>query len=160
MRNAATLTVLLSACMAMHAARAQGLEQLSWLTGCWADNAGEPGTGEQWSTLAGGTLMGMGRTVKGGKLATYEFMRIADSGDGKAVFHAQPAGKPPASFTAITLNATEVVFENLQHDFPQRVIYRYEAPATLRASIEGQRNGALKRIEFPMVRAACAGGAA
>ena len=157
MRNAA---VILTACLAMHAADAAPLDQLSWLTGCWADSAGEPGTGEQWTTLAGGSMMGMGRTVKGGKLLTYEFMRIADGEDGKAMFHAQPAGKPPASFTAITLNATEVVFENLQHDFPQRVIYRYEAPSTLRASIEGMRNGALKRIEFPMVRAACPGGAA
>ena len=156
MRNAA---VLLTACITVNAAGAAPLDQLSWLTGCWADSAGESGTGEQWSALAGGTMMGMGRTVKGGKLATYEFMRIADGGDGKAVFHAQPAGKPPASFTAITLNATEVVFENLEHDFPQRVIYRYEAPATLRASIEGMRNGALKRIEFPMARAVCPGGA-
>jgi hypothetical protein len=152
MRNAA---VILTACLAMQGADAAPLDQLSWLSGCWADSAGEAGTGEQWSTLAGGAMLGMGRTVKGGKLLTYEFMRIADSGDGKTVFHAQPAGKPPASFPAITLTATEVVFENLQHDFPQRVIYRFEAPATLRASIEGLRNGVLKRIEYPMTRAAC-----
>lgn len=154
MRN---VTVLLAACSAIISVHAAPLEQLSWLSGCWVDPAGEAGSGEQWTTLAGGSMLGMGRTVKGGKLATYEFMRIADGGDGKAVFHAQPAGKPAASFGAIALGATEVVFENLEHDFPQRVVYRYEAPATLRASIEGMRNGALKRIEFPMVRAACGG---
>jgi hypothetical protein len=156
MRN---VFVLLAAAAAMCSARAAPLDQLSWLSGCWTDPAGEAGSGEQWSSPAGGGMMGMGRTIRGGKLATYEFMRIAAGDEGKAVFHAQPAGKPAASFTSTVLTATEVVFENPQHDFPQRVIYRYEAPATLRASIEGMRNGAVKRIEFPMVRAACAGAA-
>ncbi|ELX10243.1 hypothetical protein Jab_2c23300 [Janthinobacterium sp. HH01] len=154
MRN---VTVLLAACGALCSAHAAPLEQLSWLSGCWVDPTGEAGSGEQWTAPAAGSMLGMGRTIRGGKLATYEFMRIADGGDGKAVFHAQPAGKPAASFHAIVQSATEVVFENLEHDFPQRVIYRYEAPATLRASIEGQRNGALKRIEFPLVRGACGG---
>lgn len=154
MRN---VIVSLAACSAIISVHAAPLEQLSWLSGCWVDPAGEAGSGEQWTTLAGGSMLGMGRTVKGGKLVTYEFMRIADGGDGKAVFHAQPAGKPAASFGAIALGATEVVFENLEHDFPQRVSYRYEAPSTLRASIEGLRNGALKRIEFPLVRGACGG---
>ena len=48
--------------------------------------------------------------------------------------------------------ANEVVFENLQHEFPQRVIYRFEPPVNLKASIEGTRNGALRVIPYPMTR--------
>jgi hypothetical protein len=153
------VAALLAACCmlpVLPAAHAAPIEQLGWLAGCWNAIGGEAGSGEQWTSLAGGTMLGMSRTIKGGKLKTYEFMRIAATEDGTAVvFHAQPAGQPPASFSAIKLDATEVVFENLKHDFPQRVIYRFEAPERLHASIEGVINGAAKRIEFPLVRAAC-----
>ncbi len=50
---------------------------------------------------------------------------------------------------------TEVVFENLEHPFPQRIIYRFEPPAKLHASIEGTRNGASKSFAFPLARVSC-----
>ena len=131
------------------------LGQLAWLGGCWNADGSEPGSGEHWMPLAGASLMGVSRTVRQGRTVDYEFMRIAENADGKLAFFAQPSGKPPESFSVKSMSATEVVFENLAHDFPQRVIYRLEAPAKLRASIEGMRNGALKSIEFPMARVSC-----
>jgi hypothetical protein len=131
------------------------LSQLAWLAGCWSAEGAEPGSGEQWMPLAGGSLLGMSRTVRQQKTVAFEFMRIAPAADGQITFFAQPSGKPPASFPARSLDEAQVVFENLDHDFPQRVIYRFVAPAQLRASIEGMRGGSLKRIEFPMVRVSC-----
>ena len=136
------------------AAQEASVDQLSWLAGCWTTENAEAGSGEQWMPAAGGALLGMSRTVRGGKMAGYEFMRIAPA-DGKLVFHAQPAGKPADSFAAIKFTSNEVVFENLQHEFPQRVIYRLEAPDKLKASIEGTRNGALRVIPYPMTRVSC-----
>jgi Protein of unknown function (DUF2442) len=49
----------------------------------------------------------------------------------------------------------EVVFENLEHDFPQRVIYKLDGDGVLRASIEGLQKGQLKTIEFPMRKVDC-----
>jgi len=49
-----------------------------------------------------------------------------------------------------------VVFENLQHDFPQRVGYKRDGDALL-AWIEGPRNGQTRRIEFPYRKVGCAG---
>lgn len=132
-----------------------GLGQLTWLAGCWSAEGAEPGSGEQWMPLAGGSLLGMSRTVRQQKTVAFEFMRIAPAADGRITFFAQPSGKPPASFPARSLDDAEVVFENPEHDFPQRVTYRFVAPAQLRASIEGLRSGSLKRIEFPMVRVSC-----
>ncbi len=151
-----TAVLLASAIVApvAHAADAP-LDSLAWLAGCWNAENAEPGSGEHWMPLAGNTLMGMSRTIRGGNTVAYEFMRIANAPDGKPAFFAQPSGKPPASFAMLKLSATEVVFENLEHPFPQRVIYRFDPPAKLHASIEGVRNGASKRIEFPMLRASC-----
>jgi hypothetical protein len=143
--------------MAMVGAQAAPLDQLAWLSGCWSADGGEPGSGEQWTVQAGDSMMGMSRTLKGGKVANYEFMRITTANDGAVIFHAQPSGQAGDSFTASTLTATEVVFENPGHDFPQRVIYRFEAPSRLRAAIEGTLQGKTKRIDFPMTRAVCPG---
>lgn len=131
------------------------IASLAWLSGCWAAEGGEPGSGEQWMPLAGNSLLGMSRTVRNGATATHEFMRIADAPDGKLTFFAQPAGKPPASFAVLKLTANEVVFENLEHPFPQRILYRFEPPAKLHASIEGTRNGASRSFAYPMVRVSC-----
>jgi hypothetical protein len=131
------------------------LASLAWLAGCWAAENAEPGSGEQWMPLAGGSLLGMSRTVRGGRTAGWEFMRIAENADGVVTFFAQPAGKPPDSFPARTLTPTEVVFENLRHPFPQRVIYRFEVPDRLHARIEGLRDGTPRAIDYPLRRAAC-----
>lgn len=88
---------------------------------------------------------------------SFEFMRISQDGEGRAVFDAQPSGRPPTRFVAITQSAHEVVFENLGHDFPQRVIYRLEAPDRLFARIEGLRNGNLRGVDYPMRRQSCGG---
>ena len=130
-------------------------EHLSWLAGCWKSPAGEPGTVEHWTPLAGGTMLGLSRTVDGGATVMYEFMRIARDDSGRLSFFAQPRGVAPAGFPAIRTTPAEVVFENPAHDFPQRIVYRFEAPATLRAQIEGVIDGKTRREDFHFVRGSC-----
>jgi hypothetical protein len=50
-----------------------------------------------------------------------------------------------------------VVFENREHDFPQRVGYERTAGDELLAWIEGARQGRSRRIEFHYHRASCPG---
>jgi hypothetical protein len=147
--------VLLVLAGAGPALRAQELEQIAWLAGCWAAEGGERGSQEVWMPLAGGTLLGVGRTVKGGKTVDHEFMQIRASGSGSIVYIAQPSGQPQASFALKHLSVREVVFENLEHDFPQRVMYRLEQAGRLVARIEGSRQGTPRGIDFPMHRENC-----
>jgi len=44
------------------------------------------------------------------------------------------------------------VFEDLAHDFPQRVIYRRLGPDAGTGRIEGQIGGQAKSIDFPYKR--------
>jgi hypothetical protein len=139
---------------AMHGQSA-GVRQLAWLSGCWAADGGEPGSGETWTTAAGGTLLGTGRTIRKGRTVEHEFMVIQPDGDeGRLSFSALPSGQRLTRFVQVKLTADEVVFENPQHDFPQRVAYRRDGPR-LKARIEGLRNGSLRVIEFPMTRIGC-----
>jgi hypothetical protein len=149
--------VLASIAFPVTAIGADPVDQLAWLPGCWTTDNAEAGSGEQWMPAAGGMLLGMSRTVRGGKTVGWEFMRIGNTPEGKLAFFAQPGGKPPATFAVLKQSATEVVFENPDHDFPQRVIYRFESPDKLRASIEGVRNGTTRSIPYPMTRVSCDG---
>lgn len=127
---------------------------LSWLAGCWRLQTSTRVVDEQWMAPAGGGMLGMSRTVAHGRIAEYEFVQIREEG-GQLVYIAQPSAQPPARFTAVTVAAAEVVFENLQHDFPQRVIYRRTPDAGLHARVEGLRNGQLRGLDFPYVSVPC-----
>jgi hypothetical protein len=153
------IRIAITACTLSFAALALPVQadvgKVAWLAGCWKNASGEPGSIEQWLPPAGGNLLGVSRTVRQGKTVTYEFMRIASEPGGVLAFHAQPSGQAATTFLAVKLTDTEVVFENLQHDFPQRVIYAADGPERLNARIEGTRNGKPRAIHFPMVRVSC-----
>ena len=131
------------------------LAQLAWLGGCWRSDGGEAGTVEHWLPPVAGTMMGVSRTVRRGRTVTHEFMQIRPGDDGRLAFLAQPAGQAATRFPVLRFAPGEVVFENPGHDFPQRVIYRQDAPGHLQARIEGLRNGALRGVDFPMTKAPC-----
>lgn len=102
----------------------------------------------------GGTMLGMSRTVRGDSLIEFEHLQILDR-SGHLTYHAEPSGQPPADFVASTVTDTLVVFENPEHDFPQRIIYRRRGTDTLVARIEGTRNGQTRGIDFPYTRMTC-----
>ena len=103
----------------------------------------------------GKIMMGMSRTVKNGKTISYEFVRLEQSDDGSIRYIARPSGQEEASFKLVKLEAKMAVFENLQHDYPQRVIYRLISADTLFARVEGTINGKEKSSDFPYRRTNC-----
>lgn len=137
------------------AAAAAGIGDVSWLAGCWASDGAEPGSGEQWTEPAGGSMFAVSRTVRGGKTTAYEFLRIIETDDGGLLYIALPSGQSLTTFVMIAISPDEVVFENPNHDFPQRVAYRRYA-SRLVGRIEGTVNGQDRRIEFPMTAVDCA----
>jgi len=157
--SAAIALVFTVLCLATHmpsTAQPNDLMRLSWLAGCWLPTTGESGSGETWMAPAAGTLLGMSRTVKGGRTVAHEFMQIRVGAAGGLVLIAEPSGQRRTEFALLTLSDTEVVFENLQHDFPHRVAYRLDPPDTLRPRIEGLRNGQPRVVELaPLRRAPC-----
>lgn len=143
--------------LAGSAAMAQDVtaDRLGWMSGCWAAAGAEAGSGEQWMTPAGGTLIGMSRTVKNGKTVAWEAVQIRDV-DGKLAYVAKPHNQPEAAFKLTGLDGQQVVFENPQHDFPQRITYKRDGDRLL-ARIEGTMKGKTKGIDFPLQKTSCPG---
>lgn len=137
------------------AAQVPPVDTLGWMAGCWAADGAEPGSGERWTAPAGGTLLGLSRTVKGGRTLEWEFMRIVTEPDGKVAFVALPSGQRETRFERVASPPDEAVFENPAHDFPQRVIYRRQGDDRLAARIEGLRGGVRRGVDFPLKRVAC-----
>jgi hypothetical protein len=110
---------------------------------------------EQWMAPRGGIMLGMGRTVRDGKLVEYESVVLRDQ-DGRLAYEAHPSGQPSAVFLSTTVDASTAIFENPTHDFPQRIGYERKDD-TLSAWIEGTANGVGRRVGFLYHRVACAG---
>ena len=131
------------------------LNDLAWLAGCWEGNIRGREVNEQWMKPGGGIMLGMARTVAQGKAAEFEFTQIREDKDGALYYVAKPSGQPEASFKLIKLENKEAVFENPQHDFPQRIIYRLQPDGSLFARVEATVKGQLRGIDYPFKRAKC-----
>jgi hypothetical protein len=125
-----------------------------WMTGCWSGQSGPMTFEEQWSKPAGGSMMGLARTMKGGKVVFSEFMRI-DSRNNTLVYTPRIGSKQaPVEFTLKSQSDTQVIFENATHDFPQRILYTRNVDG-LHARIEGTDKGKHRAEDFPMKAVAC-----
>ena len=113
------------------------LADLSWMSGDWQTApGGRRQIEEHWTGVAGGSMMGVSRTVAGDKTVEFEYLRIEQRQDG-IYYVAHPKARCPGTdFKLTRASATEAVFENPQHDFPKRIIYR-KTDAGLTASIDG-----------------------
>ncbi|MBK8466920.1 MAG: hypothetical protein IPL32_13910 [Chloracidobacterium sp.] len=152
--------VILGMVMVSSSAFAQAkidVASVKWLTGCWEMRNEPKGTvtSEQWTSSEGGALFGIGRTVKKGKLVSWEFMRIVQENDSAKFFAQLPNAAQATPFALKSANVGEMVFENLQNDFPHRVIYRNAGVNKLAARIEGKINEKDKGIDFAFVRSKC-----
>lgn len=127
---------------------AADLPKLAWISGSWATSGGKVQSEEYWTDTTGNMLLGMSRTLAGGKVVFFEFLRIEARPDG-IYYVAQPKGRPGTDFKLTRLSDTEAVFENPAHDFPKRIIYRRNSDGSLTARIDGGEGVQKGAQEFP-----------
>ena len=127
----------------------QSLNDLAWITGDWQSvPSGRAQVEEHWTKPAGATMMGVSRTIVGEKTAEFEYLRIEQRADGIFYVAYPKARCPGTDFKLTKLSDSEAVFENSQHDFPKRIVYRKTGEDGLTASIDGGEG--TKSTAFPM----------
>lgn len=139
------LTLLLAAAPAL-AAEPSTVEDLAWMAGNWTQEAGGKVVRETWLPPVQGAMAGVTQTHRPGKPASTEFSTIT-TGPGGVTFTAYVTGQPPTPFVLKPGAPGEAVFENPDHDFPQRVIYR-TCGEDLCARIEGLINGQARGMDW------------
>ncbi len=125
------------------------VEDLAWISGDWETApGGRMQIDEHWTRVSGGSLIGMSRTVAGGKTVFFEYLRIETRGT-DIFYVAHPKARTPGTdFKLVKLNGQEATFENLAHDFPKRIIYRKNADGSITARIEGDGTEKQKPQDF------------
>jgi hypothetical protein len=118
-------------------------DKLSWIADRWISMPGEsmPGvsiTYENWVRLDDTSYSGESHTVNNGDTVFIEQLKIEKIGDDifyTAIVEHNPG---PVHFKLVELDLNKAVFENLEHDFPNRIIYMLKKDGSLYARIEGR----------------------
>jgi len=140
-RAAATGTLALALLVATGAnagPRQDDLSALGFMAGCWRSEPGARGTviEERYSPPAANLMLGTTRYLRGDTVVSYEFTRI-ELNEGSIVLTPYPNGTASVGFTLTTTAPGSADFENPEHDFPTRILYRRAEAGSLTARIEG-----------------------
>jgi hypothetical protein len=130
---------------------AGGVEALAWMEGAWGGEKDGVAMEELWTGPRGGAMLGLHRDVKGGGMVSWEFLRIQTTEAG-TFYYASPRSAPPTAFKLVEIGAKRAVFENKEHDFPQRILYWVDAKGALHARIEGPQGGKTLAEEWVWIR--------
>ena len=104
------------------------LDDAAFLSGCWMGTFGELELREQWTAPTGGVMLVTTRFLRHGDVVDWEFGRIVEE-DGGVVLWPYPRGTISPRGFALVRAGRELVFENLEHDFPQHLDYRRDGDA-------------------------------
>ena len=110
---------------------------LYWLSGTWKME--DQSVFETWSVESDTRMIGTSFSIIDGDTSILEQMRLEIS-DEKGVFVAQVVGQnedQPVAFVLTECREGRLLFENPQHDFPQRIAYERGEHGTLLAWVEG-----------------------
>jgi hypothetical protein len=132
--------------MALTLDGAAEVAKLDWLAGAWISEKDGVVVREVWLAPRDGAMAGAAQTNRPGRKPSIEYTRITAEPAG-VTFTALVGAQPPTPFLKKPGPDGEAVFENLEHDFPQRVIYR-RCGADLCARVEGHVGGKLQFEEW------------
>ena len=145
------LFLTLAAATPAVAGETASVADLAWMAGSWSQTVNGKTVRETWLPPLDGAMAGVTQTHRPGKPPITEFSTIT-AGSVGVTFTAYVSGQPPTLFVLKPGEPGVAVFENLAHDFPQRVIYR-RCEADLCARIEGMAGGRIEGMDWRYRRA-------
>ena len=124
--------------------------ELQQLSGTWKMETKRGAIYENWRRTGTNEMKGTSFKLNGKDTVVLENVRLSKSSDGLFYIPTvsdQNDGKP-VSFKMIDSKNQTFVFENKEHDFPQRIIYHLVSKDSVHAWIEGTKNGKTGRSDY------------
>ena len=130
------------------------IKKAEWLVGTWVNRTQRGDIYETWSKKTSLELSGKSYLLKANDTIVLETVQLIEEANSMLyipVVKNQNEGLP-VRFTDRTVSDSVMIFQNLEHDFPQVISYTRINADSLVAEISGTRDGKERRIKFPMKR--------
>jgi hypothetical protein len=130
------------------------IAQARWMIGSWYNESVTPISYEVWRELDDTTFMGRSYSVRGEDTVTTEFIRLEQRGNEMSYIPRVPDQNSgmPVKFKLTSIDENRLIFENPDHDFPQKITYHLVSPDSLVAEISGVFKDQHRSRQFPMKR--------
>jgi len=130
------------------------IDNAAWLIGTWENKTPRGSIYETWSKASDNELCGKSYVVTQQDTIVFETIQLVQEQNG--LFYVPTVKNQndglPVRFSTKTISETQLVFKNLQHDFPQIISYTKITSDSLIAEISGTKNGQDRKQTFPMKR--------
>jgi len=130
------------------------IKKVDWLIGTWENKTQRGSIYETWTKESEVELSGKSYMLKEKDTIVFETIQLLQ--EQNSLFYIPKVknqnGDLPVRFMSKTVSDKELVFENLQHDFPQIISYTKINTDSLVAQISGTKNGKERKQTFPMKR--------
>ena len=147
------ICLLVLATMALTASPGRA-DDFDWLIGEWTRETRGGIATEVWTRVSDHTLEGSGLFTAGEETRVTEHLRLELFGD-EWFYTAKPPVNPyPTPFKLVSTDRRRFVFENPNHDFPQRILYVREDDGGLLVTISRMDAAAADEVHFRFSRAA------
>jgi len=126
-------------------------DRLSWMMGEWEMQTPEGVLVEAWQRTSDTVLEGQSFFISTKGDTPFQEKIQIDYKDNLLSYVPTVSNQnngQPVQFTEKSMTDSLIVFENLKHDFPQRILYRRISDTTILAAIEGVQKGQNRREEF------------
>jgi hypothetical protein len=156
MKTALLLMACLAiACLCVHAQNQnRDFERLDLMVGTWKMESGKGILYESWRKINDSTLKGRSFKINGKDTVLLEQVDLIKTG-GEIQYIPVVNGQNNDKAVIFALSKTEngiYIFENSNHDFPQRIVYALPEANVLHAWIEGNMNGKFRRVDYKYTR--------
>lgn len=116
------------------------IKSLKWMLGTWKSPTEEGILYEEWNSLNDSTYIGHAYAISPEGDTTFSENAEIGYMNGLLTYSVTVNDAETTDFTLVD-NQGQAVFENVNHDFPQRIIYKKLAKDSLFARIEGTVDG-------------------
>lgn len=141
-------------CQKKESAEKDKIKAADWLIGNWENISPDGILTENWQNVNDSTFNAESYFIKGKDTLHFESIVLAQKGETLryiATVKGQNDGKP-VTFTSTSETENKLIFENPQHDYPQKITYTKGANNTLTAEISGKLQGKLTTERFILVK--------
>jgi hypothetical protein len=130
------------------------LTRASWLMGVWVYHSPKGDIFESWKKLNDSLFVGRSYTMVGSDTIIAEEIRLVEQNGEVNYIPSVPNQNMglPVKFKLTSMTDNELIFENPDHDFPQRISYQRLTADSLVAEISGPMKGEHRSQRFPMHR--------